>query len=368
MPEPVDLSHNVNPHPAEACLAAARYLTEADLYDYAPSFRSGGRSDLGDKLAEDCKVEPEQIVIGYGAEDILKQALAHFVRPGEVVALPSARWRYYREMLDEIRGVAVDYPVVPDGLTYRVDVDALLELASTHRVRLLLLASPGNPTGDLFPMDRLEEVLLAYRDSVVVVDEAYFGCGDMRPDPAVLAALTRLYPNLMIIRTFSKRYALAGWRSGYAVIGAGLADFARVMRRYLGHSYPAERVVLAALRSEAHYERIREGFADARERLYRVLDPYEEATAYRSQGNFVLVRFSEARVPFVRTHVAGAGLKFKWFVGEPAFEHCARITLGTAEQNRRVRVALAEGMTISRFPPTLRKANYLAPYLLPDKA
>jgi histidinol-phosphate aminotransferase len=118
---------------------------------------------------------------------------------------------------------------------------------SVGKVRVLLLASPANPTGNLFPLDRLSEVLTAFQTSTVIMDEAYLGLGDTPPILDETPAFTDAHPNLLVIRTFSKADSLAGMRIGYAIAGDELTSFRRRTTRYLGYPRPAEVAALAAL-------------------------------------------------------------------------------------------------------------------------
>ena len=351
----ISLAHNTNSY---GCAPGVRdvlaRLARAELHRYPRSFYDDRPGPLVERVARDFAVDPALVALALGAGEILKLAMHLYLRPGETVAVPGVAWPQYRVWASWARARTVGYPLVEippeaaaDGVaTFAVDVDALLRLRTQVPVRLLLLGSPNNPTGDVFPAERLDEVLHAYRDAVVILDEAYVGCGDAHPDETALPGLTDRHPNLMRVRTFSKAHALAALRIGYAVLGAGLADFAEFTARYLGFPEFLEEAAVAALDDLGHSERVRHAMVRERDLLYRALAPLAQIRVYRSHGNFVLVRFSPEVVAPVRDALRTARIRFKW-LSDPDY-CCARVSLGTPDENAAVRDVLTT--TLSRLP------------------
>lgn len=335
------LDRNENRYgPAPGCRAVLGDVSSEVLFNYSRDFQRGHKSELSKRLAQVHGVEEPRIVLGYGCEDLLKQAVHHWLRPGERCFIPSASWWYYRAIADEVDGLTVEYPMVERPTGYDFDVDALLALHARRRARLLLLSTPNNPTGNAFPFERLREVLDGFRDAMVVLDEAYFGLGDA-PAPD-LAPLLEDCPNLLVLRSFSKLYGLAGARIGYGIAGRGLGSFLQFSARNLGFSRLSERLATAALDDPGYYDGVRRAFARDRQRYYEALRPYSGVRVYDSQANFVLVRFPDGVAAPLREALKARGLVLKFFSGEPAFESCARVTLGTEQENTAVIAALQE--------------------------
>jgi histidinol-phosphate aminotransferase len=358
----LDLAHNTNPYgPAPGVLTALAELSAADLYEYPPSFTTGEPSLLAQTLAKLCAVPIERIILDGGAEGLLKGALHHLVRPGDRVALPSAAWSYYRDLIREVEGVAVEYPVTPFGDEYVVDIESLLALADTD-VRVLLLASPANPTGNLFPLDRLSEVLTAFQQSTVIMDEAYLGLGDTPPVLDETPALTDAHPNLLVIRTFSKADSLAGMRIGYAIAGDGLTSFRRRTTRYLGYPRPAEVAALAALNDPDHREWVRRAIDADRHLITTTLTMFDGVTVYRSYANFVLVRFPRYMMTPIRTALTATDITVKW-LSEPEFADCIRITIGTHEHVCAILRVLVRILARTNAPAVPHRGNMIPAYL-----
>src|SRR4051812_37365468 len=169
----ISLAHNTNPY---GCAPGVRdvlaRMTHAELHRYPSSFYDNRPGPLVARVARDFAVDPSLVALALGAGEILKLAVHLYVRPGEVVAVPALAWPQYHVWAGWARARTVGYPLVEipaetaaGGVaTFAVDVDALLRLRAEVPVRMLLLASPNNPTGDVFPAERLDEVLHAYRD------------------------------------------------------------------------------------------------------------------------------------------------------------------------------------------------------------
>jgi histidinol-phosphate aminotransferase len=340
-PQNILLDRNENRYgPAPACLEFLRSLDPELLFNYTRDFQRGYYSELSLRLSVRHGVDEKRIILGYGCEDILKEAVHHFLTEGDRLLVPSASWWYYRAVADEVGGVTVEYPLVETPTAYVYDLERLIELRETPRLKLLLLASPNNPTGNAIERGALLKVLEHYRDVPVVLDQAYFGFTNGSPDD--VGRLTELFPNLLVLRTFSKLYALAGARIGYALAGPGLAAFQKFCSRNLGYNRISERLALTALESGDYYDGLRRRMARDRARLYALFRGIEGARVYDSEANFVLARFPTAAVAGIRAALRERGFVIKFFADEPAFQDCARISLGTPEETERLIAAFQE--------------------------
>lgn len=338
--KPILLDRNENRYgPAPECLAVLQSVGPELLFNYTRDFQQGYYSDLSRRLAEIHGVPEKQLVLGYGCEDLLKQAIHHWLRPGERCLIPSASWWYYRSVADEVGGVTVQYPIVEEPTCYRYDVEALLRMQRETPARVLLISSPSNPTGNRFPAERMAEVLAGFRDAIVVYDEAYWGFTD---DPnGDVATMKSDHPNVLVLRTFSKLYGLAGARIGYGIAGSGLESFLKFAARNLGYNRISEQLALAALSNPGYYSRIRRSMIADRHALIETLRGFAGVRAYDSDANFVLARFPSSMVVRVKEGLDRRGFIVKFF-REPEFLHCSRITLGTSEENGRLIAAFRE--------------------------
>ena len=328
--QPILFDRNENRYgPAPACLQVLREADPELLFNYTRAFQQGNYSDLSVRLSQMHGVDEKRIILGYGCEDILKEAVHYFLTKGRTILIPSASWWYYTAIADEVGGITVQFPLVETPESYEFDVDALIQMKEEHNPGMVLIASPNNPTGNALSRADLLRVLEAYRDTPIMLDQAYFGHTPDEVDD--FGALTDQYPNLLFLRTFSKLFAMAGVRMGYGVIGEGLDGFQRFCARNLGYNRISERLALAALDSPAYYADIAGRMAADRRKMYEVFRGLG-CLAFESEANFILVKFPDWVVPILKEALDSQGLIIKFFK-EECFLGYARISLGTDEEN-----------------------------------
>jgi histidinol-phosphate aminotransferase len=166
---------------------------------------------------------------------------------------------------------------------------------------------------------------------VIVLDEAYWFSSDNKQ----AAELVNKYPNLIIIRTFSKLYALAGIRIGYALVGENLKQLAKVSNRYLGYNRISEKIALAAMDSEEYYAEIARKMNEDKEAYFTELNKLPNFKVFKSDANFILVSLPKEIMKPLNEFLKAKGLLIK-FMNEEVINSHLRISLGTQEQNRRV--------------------------------
>jgi histidinol-phosphate aminotransferase len=199
-----------------------------------------------------------------------------------------------------------------------------------HKQKLVLISSPNNPTGNRLELDQLNFILHKMNDSVVVLDEAYSGFDEKYvTDPA---DLVRKYPNLLVIRTFSKYYALAGIRTGFAFPGANLDKILLLSARYLGFNRVSEKIAIAALDSPEYYTTISRKMEEDKEMLVALLNEYQGFRAFRSYANFILVKIPSEIKSSLNKYLTENNIIVK-FMNEDGLDSHIRITLGTHTQN-----------------------------------
>ena len=337
---PILLDRNENRFgPAPGCLEVLRGAEPELLFNYTRAFEQGSYSELSARLGRLHGVPEDRIILGYGCEDLLKQAVQHFLKPGGTILIPSASWWYYTAMADEVGGTTATYPLVEQEKSFVFDVEALLALKDVHAPGLVLVASPNNPTGNVLARADLLRILETYHDTPVLLDQAYFGLTCDETDD--FASLVERHPNLLVLRTFSKLYALAGARIGYGIIGAGMADFRRFCGRNLGYNRISEQLAMAALDDPAYYRNIAAKAEADRQAFYRLFRSCAGCRVFASAANFILVKFPAATAPLLQQELLRRGLVVKFFT-EPRFLGYARISLGTDLENALLREAVRE--------------------------
>lgn len=334
------LDRNENMYgPAPACFDALRSMSLSELSVYSRDYHRGVKSVLSERLAADLKVPETQVLLGEGSEDLLKQSVHCYLGPGDRILCPAQSWWYYQALASEVGGETVTYALNQGKSSYSFDIDDMIALYHKVSPTIVLIASPNNPTGNSFPDDQLDRIVETFRESIVILDEAYWGFGestDLR-----VSTFADKYRNLILLRTFSKFYALAGARIGFAVVGKGLGRLSKFAARYLGYNRISESLALAALDSRDYYETVKKHMCGDRDRYYDFFDRLKGYKAYRSDANFILVQVPEERQGPFQAHLGGHNIQLKFF-SEGEFRNSVRITIGTNRQNRILMDAITE--------------------------
>ncbi len=297
----------------------------------------GKKSIFSDYLSTVYNIPEKQIVLGYGGEDILKQVVHCFLAGKEkqkTLLIPEFSWWYYKSIADEVEGRSVLYPLYEDGDTFRYDFRAMKEMIQREKPEMVLMASPNNPTGNSLTPAELDEILsFISPETVVVIDEAY--ASFTNKNTSYIKPLLDKFPNLLIVRTLSKFYGLPGLRLGFAFMGANLTHFLNYSTKYLGYNRLSEEIGIAVLKSTEYYRQVADQMAEDRKMYMQELNGIEGLKVYRSDANFVLVKYPIERKAELQAAFKEQGYQIK-FMNEPGINTHMRITLGTHRQNEDV--------------------------------
>ena len=339
MQKTIYLDRNENLYgPSPKCFEALRNLGVDELSIYSRDFTRGVKSGLSERLAAELNIPEPQILLSEGSEDMLKQIVHCYLGPGEKVLSPAQSWWYYQKVAAEVGGETVTYALKEKPDSFYYDVDEIVELYRRESPRVVLIASPNNPTGNSFPDADLKKLTEAFRESIVVLDEAYWGFADASNEH--IAELISRYRNLVVLRTCSNFYALAGARIAFAAVGTSLSRLTRFASRYLGYNRISEALALAALDSPEYYSTISSHMRQDRKSYQEFFSRQPGFQFYNSDANFALVKIPDKIREPLRRYLAERGIAIKFFA-EPEFSSCIRITIGTSSQNKDVLSAFA---------------------------
>lgn len=320
--------------PSPKCYEYLKKVKYEDLSWYSRDFEKGIKSSLSKRIADRFNISERQIILSYGSEDLLKQIIHYYLDRKEKILIPKEAWWYYKKVAYEVGGFNVEYPMYigeDDGVkTYLYDVDKMIQVYERERPRIVLIASPNNPTGNRISSSELRRFLDACRGAIVMIDEAYWGFGSKEND--YVKPYIDEFPNLVICRTFSKYYALAGCRIGYAFAGKNLEELINYSVRYLGYNLISENLAKICLDDEEFYDKVAFTMQEDKEYMYEEFNKMEGFTPYRSYANFMLVNMPKSVRKDLKQYLKDRNMLIK-FLDEEAFRTEARITLGTREQN-----------------------------------
>jgi len=294
--------------------------------------------ELMDRLADHYGVPHGWLLSGRGGDELIDLLIRCYCRAGtDAVLITPPTFGMYA-VTANIQGAAVIRVPLSATSGFQTDFRAL-RAALTPAVRIVFLCSPNNPTGNLIPVDQVLALAgeLAGR-ALVVVDEAYVEFSNTDS----LAGMVAQYPGLVVLRTLSKAFALAGARCGAMIAQPEVVQLLqRIIQPYAITQLTIEAVFTALEPENAAVARSRIAILiSERERLAAGLARCSQVTrVWPSAANFLLVEFADAGIALARAH--GAGLLVRDFRTTPGLERALRISVGTPEQNDRLLASLS---------------------------
>ncbi len=289
---------------------------------------------LREELAAHHDLSPDNFVVYNGAGEALAWLFIFnlLMRQGRLV-VPSPSYERFVEAGKRCAAEVIEVPL--DGKDFSLSVERLIEEGKRGRASVGLISNPNNPTGNsLLEREGIERLLDEMPQCLWIVDEAYadyVGIG--------FAEYVRERPNLVVLRTFSKAYGLAGLRVGCAVAHRSVAG--ELSRSRLPWAVNSMSLVAAreALRDQAYLKEIVARIGDDCRELYSMLKRIPHAEVYPSAANFFLVRFDSVDALRLKDYLAARGMHVRT---RPDMPEYLRITSLRPEENRRLLGALAD--------------------------
>jgi histidinol-phosphate aminotransferase len=287
---------------------------DMDLNQYPKPYSDSLREALADTYG----LKPDNFVVGNGSDEVLDIIFKTFMEAGETVVAPYPSYSLHGFFV-RVNGGRFATVDLDEG--FRLDPDALL----AERGKIIILCTPNNPTANTFDAKAVER-LVREHDGPVIVDEAYGEFAESSFLP-----LVDDYENLIVTRTFSKAYGMAGLRVGYMASNLEMAEQLQKIKIPYSLNRISEQAAIAALRDREYVDRSVELVRREREKLSRGLDALGLAP-FPSQSNFVLF---QCPVPSseVVSRLAAKGVLIRDFGKQRMLEDCARTTVGTDELN-----------------------------------
>ena len=319
------LSSNESPYGPFPSAIAAMEAELADLNRYP----EGSAGDLRARLATKLGVAPEQVMVGAGSNELLRLVAQSVVRPGDEVVYAWPSFVVYPTVTQMFGGVKVPVPLTAGAVH---DLDAMLA-AVTERTRIVFLCNPNNPTGTIYDRDAFDRFLAALPPHVLLVlDEAYFEFVTDERYPDGMTYFDGERP-IIVLRTFSKIFSLAGLRVGYGVAPAALVHAIDCIREPFNVNTLAQVAAIASLDDDAEVSRRRAENQEQKTYLYSGFDRLGISWV-PSETNFVWIKTEKPVEVF--DVLLEQGVIVRGFGAAPAL----RVGIGTEEDTKRTLAAL----------------------------
>ena len=314
----IKLSANENPLGTSAAALAAKAQAPS-LYPDPDS------TALRDAIGARHGIDPAHVVMGTGSDELLNLAAQGYAGPGDEVIYV----RYGFSVYDIAARRCGATPVVAPDADYGTDVDALLALV-TDRTRVVFIANPNNPTGSFLPRGEIARLHAALPSNVLLVIDQAYGEYVAPEDEDGAMELAAAHENVLVTRTFSKIYGLAGERVGWATGAPGIIATLNRIRGPFNVSSTGQAMALAALGDDAFIEASRVHNRDGRARFVEQLEALGNhgLRPLPSQANFVLVLFEGAlSAEAAFEGLADRGYIVRWLPGQ-GLPQALRFTIG----------------------------------------
>jgi histidinol-phosphate aminotransferase len=287
----------------------------------------GSGPELRRKLGEAAGLTADHVVLGNGSTDVINFVVHTFVAPGEQAIIPIPTFPMYAARVKIAGGEAVQVPMTDD---FYWDVEAILE-AINAKTKLIFICSPNNPTGN--QISEMDLLRILKQGIPTFFDEAYF---ELENQVASRADLIAQFPHMMVNRTFSKAYGLAGFRIGYILCDPQMAGYFNRARYPWNASLIAIAAALAALEDNEDQQHKRDTTINGRDYILGKINKIHGLRAFPSEGNFVLIDASALGVESLemRDEMTARGVYVRPMSGHNMPKGFIRITVGTPGQNR----------------------------------
>ncbi len=284
-------------------------------------------NELRKELAKYVKVRPAQILVGNGSDEIIWLLLLAFIESNEEILTFTPTFSMYR-VFAEMLGLRVREVSLEED--YSLDATKLLKRVST-KTKIIFLCSPNNPTAQTIPLTDIEKILKSKK--IVVVDEAYIEFAAKKS----CTKLLKKYPNLIVLRTFSKAWGLAGLRVGYGLMDVAVAEVLQKVRAPYSVDALSQKLAIKALNGQKKMEATVKKILSEREKLSKKL--WELGLmVFPSEANFLLAKFPPkiSASKIYEKLVKQSGIVLRDFSKTKELKNCIRITIGNEKENKKL--------------------------------
>lgn len=313
--EIIKLDANENPYGV-----APEVLEELGKAKYLSIYPDPAQKAVRQSIADYVGCTAENIVAGAGADELIDLICRLVLNPGDKVLTFSPTFSYYKHVVELNGGKLVD---VERDADYSINADGLSGI-DLEGIKVVLLCSPNNPPGNM-----LEEEVLNFflaKDMLVVVDEAYYEFSR-----STYAGRIKKHNNLIVLRTFSKCFGLAGLRVGYGIMSTVLQEAIMKIKPPYSVNMAAEVALRVCMEKKAIFASQVDTMIATRDWVIEELKKCYDLEVYPSHSNFILMRIKTASASELRDAMEQKGILLRYF-NTPQLQNHLRVSVGTKEQ------------------------------------
>jgi len=326
----IKLASNENPlGPSPKALEAiTKYSKDINLYPDQNSF------ELTGVIAEKLDLSPDNVIVGNGTDEIMMLTALAYISAGDEVVVSLNTFSTY-ETVSKLMEASI---IRVNLKNYRYDLDAMAS-ATGERTKLVFVCNPNNPTGTMNTQKEMDQLISKVpANTIVFIDEAYRDYVESREFPSSIDYV-KSKKNVIVTRTFSKIYGLAGLRVGYGVAKPEIIRYLNLVRMPFSVNRLAQYAALSSIADNFHIEASKKNNREGKALLYEELDKLG-LSYIKTEANFILINLNDdADMVFMQMMRRGVIIRPLTSFGLPG---AIRVTIGTPEQNKRFLHVLKE--------------------------
>ncbi len=302
-----------------------RYLLASACKDVDPRIYPPPRGKMAvSAIAEFYGLDEEMVVVGSGVDELLDLTCKKFVKKGTKALIVEPTYYMYSFFVNLYGGNKIDVLLKPN---FEIDVDKILSLKND--ASLLILCSPNNPTGNQFKEDDVKALLEEFK-GLIVIDETYVEFARYSVLPMV-----KKFENLIVLRTFSKAFGMAGMRAGFTVANPSITRCLKDVMLPFNVNTVTQKMIVLALKNYAYFKERVIQIISERQWLFEKLGQIEGVKPYPSDANFILIRITkgEKSSSKIMEQLRGKNVLVRNRGTSPLLENCIRVSVGTRKMN-----------------------------------
>ncbi|WIF95506.1 histidinol-phosphate transaminase [Caminicella sporogenes] len=328
--EKIEVKLNANESPYDMPINIKNVLTDVLFTEKLNRYPNSKCYELRKRISKYTGLNSENIIVGNGSDEIIKMIIDAFIDKNEVVVSYSPTFSIYKIITSIAGGKFIEL----ENQIGKVYIDELINLANKNNAKVIFLCNPNNPTGILIPREDIMKTL-EKTNSLVVVDEAYYEfCGETVIDSV------RKYENLIVLRTLSKAFGLAGIRLGYGVSNKRVIEILNKVKPPYNINRLSQKIGIIALENKDIFLKHVKEIIKERNRLVKEIENIKHIEVFPNNSNFILIRSEKYEEILKRFKCKGVGVREYGVNGD--LRNCIRISIGTKEENDIVLRALKE--------------------------
>ncbi len=323
----VKLNTNENPYPPAPGVKRALHNFQYERLKKYPDPNAGF---LVKEIASVYEVSKDEVFVGVGSDDVIAMSFLTFFNSNKPILFPDVTYSFYSVWA---RLFGIEYKMQPVDKDFKIKKEDYMVPNGG-----IIFANPNAPTSIELPHEEVEEIIAANPESVVIVDEAYIDFGEKSA-----ISLVNKYDNLLVVRTFSKSYSMAGMRIGFAI---GNPELIKALNG-VKHSYnsytmnmPSLKCGVEAIRDQKYFKKTRKKIIATRELYYEKLKELG-FSGPESKTNFLFLTHESIAAEKIYTELKNRKIYVRYFVMPRVYNHL-RITIGTEEEMQKLYDALVE--------------------------